>query len=608
MNRRFGSMLQRVLLAVAVVGITSCLLQSRHLVDAQEYDCSFPTAMDVSRGGDQTFLFRHSIHPELQVINVELEYKGAGWVGISFAGSTSMIGNIAVIGLPDDGTVLKYNLAGKQTSLVTPIDSDTLTDTSIVYNPDTGSTILKFTKPLVETGETTISESGENIILVAYGASNTLATHASRNPISAVTLKECVLAGTTATPVAAPPPTAPVAVVTPPVASPTTNAGNTSNVVDLGNGRIERLLSFEEGDLAVSILTDIVDETLTVNMVYAGLAWLGFAISDDELMPNSNAVMAFPTGATGAAEKWDIGDGRSEGFVMKVTDATRQATLTDATYTQNDTHTVMTFTKPLFDGSEIPVVIDKVNFFLYAIGFDNEFGIHRERLGFALDLAATTLDDVNTSSPDTKSLWMVHGILMFIAWSIFVPLAVGTALLRNFLPLPNGMWFQIHRILNSIAVLCTIAGFSIAVHNINEEQGSTAKHFSTYQHHTIGLVIFIFAIVQSLTGIFRPHLPKPAATAASEDPDEEDGKPKTTESDDPPKKSPSRIAFEIQHRLMGTAAMILGFFNVDSGIGLYSQRFNTQDLAGVPWAISGGIVMVTLILVVVDRYRKRPTE
>ena len=226
-------MLQRVLLAVAVVGITSCLLQSRHLVDAQEYDCSFPTAMDVSRGGDQTFLFRHSIHPELRVINVELEYKGAGWVGISFAGSTSMIGNIAVIGLPDDGTVLKYNLAGKQTSLVTPIASDTLTDTSIVYNPDTGSTILKFTKPLVETGETTISASGENIILVAYGASNTLATHASRNPITAVTLKECVLAGTTAVPVAAPPPTAPVVVVvTPPVASPTTNAGNASNVVD----------------------------------------------------------------------------------------------------------------------------------------------------------------------------------------------------------------------------------------------------------------------------------------------------------------------------------------------------------------------------------------
>jgi Eukaryotic cytochrome b561 len=583
-------------------------------VDAQDqYDCSFPTAVDVS-SGDGSFLFRHSIHPALQVINVELEYKGAAWVGISFSQSTSMVPNVAVIGLPDDNTVLKHSLGGKVVTSVTALSSDTLMNASVTYNQTTGSTILAFTKPLVETGETTITAGSSNIILVAYGTSNTLNTHAYRAS-QTVTLNECVLpAGTTAAPAVAAPPTAPTPVASPPVAAPVaapvaTNNGGDVVINDLGNGLVERKLNFVQDGVSLSIVTDSVAKTLTVSMVYAGIGWLGFALSKDLFMPNSNAVMAFPTGATGAAEKWDIGDGRTNSVVTKVTDATRQQTLTDATYTQNSTHTVMTFTKPFVDGSEIPVAIDGMNNFLYAVGINNNFGYHAKRLPFAFDLSATSAGPIQSGagSPNTKTLWMVHGILLFIAWSILVPMAVGTALLRNFLPLPKGMWFQIHRILNSIAVLCTIVGFAIAVHNINKEQGSSAKHFSTYKHHTIGLVIFIFAMVQALTGIFRPHLPKPVEATPTEH-DTEDGTPKMKESSELPKKSTSRIAFEIQHRLMGTVAMIMGWFNVDSGIGLYSLRFGGRDMVAVPWAITGVIVLVTLILYIVDRLRSRKAE
>ena len=570
-----------------------------------QYDCSFPTDFDVSAGGDGSFIFRHSIHPELQTIKVELEYKGAGWVGISFSESTSMVPNVAIIGLPDDQTVLKYNLGGKVVTSVTELASDTLTDATITF--DGATTILKFTKPLVETDETTIAANVENTILVAYGTSNTLNYHAYRASRT-VTLNECVSAGTTPAPVVPTPPTTPAPVAAPPVAAPiSTNGGDGNTVLDLGNGRVERTLLFPPDDVSLTIVTDSVAETLTVTMVYAGIGWVAFALSDDQFMPNSNAVIAFPTGAEGAAEKWDIGGDRSESAVTKVTDTARQQTLTDATYTQNATHTVMTFTKPFVDGSEIPVAIAGNNFFLYAVGFDNNFGIHANRLGFQLDLSSTDAGPITANSSDTKTLWIIHGILMFIAWSILVPMAVGTAMLRNFLPLPDGMWFQVHRILNSIAVVCTIVGFAIAVHNINEERGSTAKHFSTVKHHKIGLVIFIFAMIQAITGIFRPHLPKPVQSATTEH-DTEDGKPKTMEPEQLPKKSPSRIAFEIQHRLMGTVAMIMGWFNVDSGIGLYSDRFNGKDVVAVPWAITGVIVSVTLILFGVDKFRARKSE
>ena len=54
--------------------------------------------------------------------------------------------------------------------------------------------------------------------------------------------------------------------------------------------------------------------------------------------------------------------------------------------------------------------------------------------------------------------------------------------------------------------------------------------------------------------------------------------------------------------------MIMGWFNVDSGIGLYSDRFNGKDVVAVPWAITGVIVSVTLILFGVDKFRARKSE
>ena len=588
-----------------LVVISTTLLSSNHSIYAQQdqYDCSFPTALDVSGNKDGSFLFRHIIHPELQTIHVELEYKGEAWVGISFSESTSMVPNVAVIGLPDSNAVLKYYMGGKELETITALSSDTLTNATIVkYDDTTGttSTILRFTKPLNETGETTIVAGVETTILVAYGASNTWENHVYRAS-KTVTLETCIVAGTTRAPAT------PASTTSAPVTAPTAASGTNNGITDFGNGRVERTLMFEADDVSLSILTDSVAETLTVTMVYAGNGWLSFALSDDIFMPNANAVMVFPTGAEGAAEKWDIGDGRTGSVVTKVTDTTRQQTLTDATYTQNETHTVMTFTKPFVDGSEIPVDLNGNNFFLYAVGSSNSFGTHIKRLGFALDLSATTLDSISSGSPDTKTLWIVHGILLFIAWSILIPLAVGTAMLRNFLPLPDGMWFQVHRILNSIAVVCTIVGFAIAVHNINEEQGSTAKHFSTVKHHKIGLVIFIFAIIQAITGIFRPHLPRPVESAPTAH-GTDDGNPSSKDPDELPKKSHSRIAFEIQHKLMGTVAMILGWFNVDSGIGLYSDRFNGKDMVAVPWAITGVIVLVTLILYGLHRLRSRKAE
>lgn len=110
-----------------------------------------------------------------------------------------------------------------------------------------------------------------------------------------------------------------------------------------------------------------------------------------------------------------------------------------------------------------------------------------------------------------RNLWIAHGAMAAIAWGILVPLAVGSSLIRNILEaigLSKGSWFQIHRGLNSLAVLLTIVSFSIAVYIFNKE--GEDEHFSEETHHTLGLIIFIFALLQALNGMLRPHLPHTA--------------------------------------------------------------------------------------------------
>lgn len=578
----------------------------------QEYDCSFQT--DIPVKDDNSFILRQSINPSTSTISVELEYIGLAWVAISFTEIATMFPNVAIIGLPDDQTVLQYDLSSKDISGVTPQSDElqqVITNKEIIQ--DAESTILRFTRPLSISGETTVT-TGDNQILVAYGTSNTLGYHGYRLPTT-VTFTECIVAGTPVTPVAPTPVAVPAVAPTTPVAAPaespttTGSGGNNNNIVDLGNGRIQRTLLLQNGDVTLTLLTDNVAETITVTMEYLGIGWIAFAVSDDESMPNSNAIIAMPSDGTGVPQKYDIGDGRSQSIIT-LSSSDRQ-TLTDASYTQNATHTSMTFTKPLVEANELPILLQGDNFFLYAVGSDNNFGFHASRDGFTIDLSATTdMIDTGSSGPPNKTSWLVHGILMFISWSILVPLAVGTAMLRNFLPLPTGMWFKIHQTLNSIAVLCTIIGFGIAVANISDEQGDTAKHFTTIKHHKIGLSIFIFAFLQAVSGFFRPHLPHKPEPVTTPPPDEEDPdkvSPSTTTNtaDEPLKKSTQRIVFELYHKLAGTAAMIMGWFNVDSGIGLYTARYGGKDLVAVPWAISAGIMISTFIFFTYDRFNRR---
>jgi DOMON domain len=594
--------------ATMLLVYSSLLLLFGAVTNADQLSCSFSDDFDVK--GDGSLLMRQFVNQNDQTVTVQLEYAGIGWLGFAFTAKPIMLPNTAVIGLPDAATVQKYDLQGRVVTQIVPLqERQTLTNATIEQVD--GKTTLTFTKPLVEDTELAVA-AGPTLFNYAIGGSNQLAYHLTRGSAT-VTLTECLAVGTTAAP--AQPTTSPPSSA--PTKAPTAGAGG---IVNLGNGRIQRSLALENGQVQAVLTTDQTAGTLTVDMVRAGQGWVGFAFSLDKLMPDSVAVIAYPDDGLGQPRKWDLASRTNAGVTMAPD--TRQ-TLTNATYFQNDTHTGMTFTKLLVEDGDPPVSLTQSNFFLYALGRDNAFGQHATRNSFALNFADTSGSAIQTtgsSGPPNKSLWITHGIMMAIAWAILVPIAIGTSILRSLLPLrPVGLWFQIHRGLNMLGVSLTIAGFSIAVHLINKEQGASAVHFKTLQHHKVGLVVFVFACYQAINGIFRPNLPhKPEpAKEVTEKGDEEvaneeddtngnkDGQFADKKDDQPPKKALIRVIWEYVHRIFGTITLGLAWYNCSTGITAFNNKFGGPNQSGALWGVIGGISGTVLILAIYQKVRKQ---
>jgi hypothetical protein len=88
-----------------------------------------------------------------------------------------MDGGMGIIGLPGDGTVMKYVMSGDRSVELMSDERQTLMGTSITQ--EDGVTIMEFTKYLREDGENAILANGENTFLYALGAINELLYHSS---------------------------------------------------------------------------------------------------------------------------------------------------------------------------------------------------------------------------------------------------------------------------------------------------------------------------------------------------------------------------------------------------------------------------------------------
>lgn len=492
---------------------------------------------DPRAGGQNTVTMRYTVNK-------------LSWIAIAVSTNGQMVGSEAIIGLPDSGTVLKYNMNAKAGTGIEamPQNQQTLIETSL--SQVGGETVMTFTKIMDEAGEIPVVL-GSNTLLGAYGFDNALGYHERRAPF-ALELGDAT-PGVEPRPVVEEPPAEEIVVL---------QAGGLVSI------NLEGLLEGTTLDYVVNLGDARAggQDTVTISYSVPKESWIAIGFSPNGQMVGSEAVIGLPD--AGSVLKYGMSAQLNAG-VQPLPD--NQQTLIETSITQVGGETVLTFTKILDEAGEIPIVLG-TNTLLGAYGFDNSLNFHESRGSFSVDFLAGENQEAGVIETRKKTLWQAHGICAALAWGLFSPLAIGAAVLRYWLP--NGLWFKIHQALNLTVIILTVFAFAFAVAAIQTEQLS---HFSPSPnpHKLIGLIVVILAVGQTFGGLFRPHATEPGETKTS-----------------------SRKGFEIGHRSLGFILLLMAWYQVASGIGIFQRIF--ADAVGKPysavfWGIAWSIVGIVVI-------------
>ncbi|KAL3929562.1 MAG: hypothetical protein SGBAC_012155 [Bacillariaceae sp.] len=118
---------------------------------------------DPNANGQDTITIRYTV-PQLSWVAIGVNPTGTG-----------MVNGEVVIGRPSDNTVLKYRMTARSGAAISEQPNQTLINPSV--DQTGGTTVLTFTKLLVEAGEYSISAGSSNTFIAAFGFSNTFGFH-----------------------------------------------------------------------------------------------------------------------------------------------------------------------------------------------------------------------------------------------------------------------------------------------------------------------------------------------------------------------------------------------------------------------------------------------
>ena len=287
--------------------------------------------------------------------------------------------------------------------------------------------------------------------------------------------------------------------------------------------------------------------TVNIEVIRSKLAWLGIGFGSDATTRHSKEESPFVVGLPDANMVRIMNSGGQGGAHGIVQDGLR-ANMRNARIAQNSTHTILSVVlEPRrisnVEKSSARRHITRLDRIFVVSGFDNNFGIQEFLLPHPLeslvigfleeDQGTSTLPSSRllqdeeeatngenneptqepTEEPDEepphKGIWMTHAILMTLSWGLFVPLAVGSSIIRNLFP--DGIWIHIHRTLNSLSLFFSILGVGLAIFAVRDEKGS--KHSPDKEiefildesHRAVGAIVVVLCFIQALTGFVRPQ-------------------------------------------------------------------------------------------------------
>lgn len=186
----------------------------------------------------------------------------------------------------------------------------------------------------------------------------------------------------------------------------------------------------------------------------------------------------------------------------------------------------------------------------------------------------------NSADSSFRRKQIAHGSMMLIGWGFLLPL--GAIFARFFKHRPNGIWFKIHRLIQSIGLVFSLTGWIIALVNFDVFQDRDMR----FVHGLVGSIVMALGLLQPVNAILRPHLP-PGGSHGD--------------------KTKRRIIWEYYHKGAGWTAIFLAFFVVVLGTTMLAEKDDR-----LAFQITFGIVILTIIgfslFSIVDRKRNDKTD
>lgn len=168
------------------------------------------------------------------------------------------------------------------------------------------------------------------------------------------------------------------------------------------------------------------------------------------------------------------------------------------TYSDNGaTWTVAKFARSTATGQN-PISLTKPTSIAIAFGSSTTLSQHSSsnRATLSMDFSTNTIVP-DSKTPAATKYKIAHGSLMFIGFSVFLP--IGLFLARYGQLSIGEIWFVAHILTQLVGYFTAFAGFVIALWMVH------GAHFKTKAHSQLGVSIIVAAVVQIAIGFFRPH-------------------------------------------------------------------------------------------------------
>jgi len=340
--------------------------------------------------------------------------------------------------------------------------------------------------------------------------------------------------------------------------------------------------------------------SLTVVLQYSGLAWLGFGISPTSQShhPMATAMIGIPIMKDSPQLKYNISSTEIGGIK-----AMEGQTLIESYINQEESEPLTTFrfTKALIDGSnEVKIKTKGLNIFSFAIGHGNSLGFHKHRGSFQMDLSECynkppvgstgSAYSKEEESSKAKGALIAHAVMAAIAWGFAMPAAVGMAWFRQLIPTT---WIYIHVSFNLLTFVLTLLSIFVAIAAVSTRE--TSYHL-TKAHHVVGILLFVGYTFQVCNGFLRPPVQR-----------KEDGTPVERALLSLSKPQSRREWWHLIHRSMGIFMLIVGLFQIASGMTLFDENFQSgRDNFFWYWTYISlfGLLMISLKIWLVIKNKK----